>query len=266
MCAILRLARSLSRRSAVRAALLWARAARHPRTAAKRIGACHIVLRRSGWHPDLKGQPEVEDALGTWRRSQPAPVQARPITYRRLRRATRRLPAVVRHGLRLLYAAAARPSDLLGSESRRPVRVADAFFDAVGALHLLFRRTKSDVEGRGRRVALMLPATTERWVRQRLRTASRAAPLLPTSYEALRAGMPDGYTLRSIRRGAVRAALMAGAAVDDVRALTGHADPRTVFRYAGVIAPQTRDAGVRASAAAMGGAAPERPRIRPGRR
>ena len=232
------------------ASLRYAAAAAHPRTALKRLTQCRTVLRRLRVVADLYAVPAVEDARGHYARVQPPPRQEEPITFPELHAWTRVQPPPVRHSLRLLFAAAARPSDFLGSESRRAVRVAEAAVDADGVVHILYRRTKSDVEGVGRRVAFLPTPSTVRWVRERL-TLPAETPLLPVTFARLRAAMPPGFALRSLRRGAIRAALLGGASVRSVQALSGHADRRTVFRYAGLIAPEQRRRGMAASMAAI---------------
>ena len=231
--------------------LTYAGRAKHPATAEKRFTAARIVCRRAGWMEDIYADPAVEDARAIALRRRPPPKKAVAAHWAVLRRFTRRLPADRRHSLRLIYCALARPSDWMGSTERIRVPLRDVRI-VHREVHALYRRTKPDVAGVGRRVAFYVPASTRRWLRDRKRSRPPNTPVIECTYDELRRALrPAGLQLRSLRRGAVRAALLAGARITAVMALTGHADPRTVFRYAGVIAPQIRRGGLRASAAAQ---------------
>ena len=244
-------------RRATRRALRYAAAARHAKTALDRLTQCATVCRRLGW-ATLPDQPSYEDARGIYTRRMPPPRQVRCITFKELRRLTRNALPAVKHSLRLMFAAAARPSDWLGSEERRPVAARDV--RVVGqVIHVLYRTTKPDIAGKGRRLAFTAPPSTIAWLVGRLRECRPHDQVLPVTYARLRAPLGRDYALRSLRRGACREILLASGSARTAMALTGHQDPKTVYRYAGVIAPEVMRRGLRASALALGVRQPLRP-------
>jgi len=232
-----------------RMSLEYACGARHQRTRADRLTQCRQVCLRLQPPIDVYQEPALRDARAEWKRTAPPPVQVEPADPRYVRRRIRLADPPVAACLAAVWGAFARPSDWLGSEDagRPPVAVRDVQDRKDGKLEVVYWRTKPDVEGVGRRIAIHVPGRQHRWIVRRLRRAGPDEPLFPVTFPQLRAAL--AMPLRSIRRGAVRTALLSGVSVRAVMALTGHKDRRTVLRYAGLIAPEDARRGLRASKA-----------------
>ena len=222
------------------AALRYARLARHPLTANARLTACReVVARLLGRRADLYAIPAVRDARAINKRSAPPPRQVPHMPFQHYRAARARAHTRVRRCMDVIWASLARPSDWLGSTgvSRPPVPLADVQLLAPGLVEALYRRSKPDQEGLGRRVRLRLPQSTWEWLRLRKSTHPPSHPALPISIAELRKAFAP-YPLRSVRRGTVRLALLQGLSARKVMAVTGHKSEQTVLRYAGLMCPK----------------------------
>ena len=173
-----------------------------------------------------------------------------PRAYRHLRR---RVSPALRMSLDVLWVTLARGSDWLGSAAagRPPVMLSELRLLREDQFEVKYLRTKPDVEGVGRRVRSQLPHSSWRALRERKRVLPPSSPALPVSYSQLHAALRP-YAIRAVRRGAVRAALMAGSSVRAVMAVTGHKAASTVLRYAGIIAPEDARRGLRVARAVLG--------------
>lgn len=233
-------------------ALRYASASQHPRTRGDRLSHCRQICLRLRPPLDLYDTPRCRDARALWKRAAPPPRQVEPASLALVKRRIAAAPAMQGVGLAAMWGSFARPSDWLGSRDagRPPVQVKDLTMRGRGVVEVIYWRTKPDVEGVGRRVAFAMPSRQYRLLDRRVRRAPPDAPALPVTFAQLRHAL--GEPLRSIRRGAVRAALLSGVSVRAIMALTGHKDRRTVLRYAGLIAPEDARRGIRASSAAWG--------------
>lgn len=129
----------------------------------------------------------------------------------------------------MLYAAAARFADLAH------VRMEDVqcFGQTVQLRLIATKTTKTSV---GRSILCCPLPNTLGWLKRRLETATPSAYLFDSSYaqtsRRLKSRIGEQYTLHSLRRGAVQAAMRAGIADRDVMRLTGHQSRRALAEYA----------------------------------
>ena len=235
------------------ASLRYAALAAHPLTANKRLSHCReVVIRLLGPAADIYRVPAVRDKVAVNRRSAPPPKQVPHMPFAHYRAARRKAPEPVRRTIDVMWCSLARPSDWLGSQDvkRPPVPLADVQMVAPGLVEALYRRSKPDQEGIGRRLRFHLPTSTWRWLAKRKAALPPGHPALPASMAALRRALAP-YPLRSVRRGTIRLALLQGISARRVQAITGHKDPATVLRYAGLMCPRRAAHSVAVSAAVL---------------
>ena len=235
----------------VAASLEYAGLARHPLTANGRLtSAREVVKRLLGQGADIYAAAAVRDRRAIHKRSAPPPVQVPHMTLSQFRVVRRRAARPVRYSLDVIWSSLARPSDWLGSvgSNRPPVPLADVEVLGRGLVEALYRRTKPDQEGVGRRVRIQLPPKAYRWLQRRKASLPASYPALPATFGQLQWAMRP-YPLRSIRRGTVRIALMQGISARRVAAVTGHKSEATVLRYAGMMCPRAAAHTMQVSAA-----------------
>ena len=224
-----------------------------------------MVLLRQGL--DLYTIPAVEDHRAELLRSTEPPAQApfaRPHTIARLLSPSSPLPLMPRLLLATMWGSMARPSDWIGSEGRRPVRAEEVTCIPPHHVQVLYRRTRPDPAGLGRRTQFVLPQQYWTELRRRVqRIDPHDSVFLPADLRpVMRALHSLSLCARSLRRGSVRAALLAGVSVRRVQLVTGHKQQATVLRYACLLAPHmARDASSASAAVWASAPLPEaRPR------
>ena len=206
----------------------------------------HLIagLRRLGGAREaIQRLRDARDALQRLRHLFPAR-QARPATAREVRALWRAGQGrAEQHGLiaALLWAAAARFSDVTR------LWVGDLVIGAEW-VRIRYRITKTSQRGVVRvvevRPAPEVTAALRRWQERRAQLGA-TAPLFTlhlSGFNAWLARVSPGLTSRSLRRGAVQAALDAGVDERDVVRLTGHTRVATLLAYADRIGRRGRAA------------------------
>lgn len=215
------------------------------------ISDARIVLLRCGL--DLYSDVGVMDRRGVLLRSAEPPYEAptaSPKQIAALLFGRARLRGAVRLLLACLWGSMARVSDWVGADDRRPVHAAEVSLIPPRQVEVLYRRTRPDIAGKGRRARFVLPMSL--WVRL-FRYHASVPPRRPLfdlgmARVLLAALRRARLCARSLRRGAVRHSLLAGASARRVQSLTGHQKVGTVMRYAGLLAPDLARRGASASA------------------
>jgi len=186
------------------------------------------------------------------KRHRPPPNQVPHMPFAHYVTCRARAAGDVRRAVDIMWCSLARPSDWLGSRpSRRPpVPLADVTCLPGFRAEILYRKTKPDPEGVGRRVRIALPPRTWEWLRVRKATQPPQSPVITLSFDRLKRAFAP-YPLRSVRRGTIRLALLQGISARTVCAISGHRDPRTVLRYAGLMCPKEARRSAKVSSAVL---------------
>jgi len=151
--------------------------------------------------------------------------------------------------LAVMYCAATRFADLTRALPR-DVHV------LPGSVRLTLRATKTDkTSSAGRTIEFFLPACAHRALTTRLASLAPHDQVFPATYamalRRLRSRAGHQYSLHSMRRGAVQAAMRAGVADRDVMRLTGHQSRRALGEYAEALPNTWRAQSLRAASAIL---------------
>jgi integrase len=201
-------------------------------TALNALGAISIALGRLEWpvHKDTLADTRAQLArLLPFHQTRQAP----PATPSQVARLRLHLPPPDADAVTLLWAMAARFSDL----ERAALR--DVQLTSRGWVVRL-RLTKTTQAGVRGAFGIHLPEPQHSGLRQRKAAAPPDQPLLATTAAALRRNVRQlcpGLTLHSFRRGAVQALLDAAVPTEEVRRLTGHTTEATLLGYADRLPP-----------------------------
>ena len=201
-------------------------------TALNALGALSVALARLEWAVHRQTLVDTRDQLS---RLLPLhlPRQATSATRQQVARLRELLPPPEADAVTLLWAMAARFSDLARAA------LADVRPVPQGWVVRL-RITKTTQAGVRDAFGIRLPQPQDARLRQRKATEPPGQPLLRTTAArlmgAMRATCP-GLTLHSLRRGAVQAMLDAGIPTVEVRRLTGHTADATLLGYADRLPP-----------------------------
>jgi integrase len=151
--------------------------------------------------------------------------------------------------LTVMYCAAARFADLT---QVRP-RDVDVLPSTV---QMTMRATKTDkATSAGRTVEFFLPESACHTLTSHLASLPNDSPVFPASYKVtlkrLQSRAGHQFSLHSLRRGAVQAAMRAGVADRDVMRLTGHQSRRALAEYAETLPTTWRAQSLRAASAIL---------------
>lgn len=201
-------------------------------TALNALGALSVALSRLEWPVH---RPTLADTRDQLSRLLPLhlPRQAVSASPQQVARLRQVLPAPEADAVTLLWAMAARFSDL--------ARAALADIRPVPPGWVVrLRLTKTTQAGVRDAFALRLPEPQCSELRRRKATAPPSQPLLTTTAARLRGAIRNHFpelSLHSLRRGAVQVMLDAGIPSVEVRRMTGHTTDATLLGYADRLPP-----------------------------
>lgn len=202
-------------------------------TALNALGAIRISVSRLGWPHEEAAWSDARDQL---QRLLPFHTrnQASPATAASVARLRALLPKEEADAVTLMWAMAARWSDLARAELRDVEEVPG------GGWVVKLRLTKTTQAGIRGAFAAPIPEPQASALRRRKATASPHEPLIQSTYAETLRRVKEVYpalTLHSFRRGAVQALLDAGVPVDELRRMTGHVTEASLYGYADRLPP-----------------------------